>query len=780
MNIESSHEVTQVHERVFQIGDLSSTTSQQKYLIINIINILNKGNKFIPTYFFDNSTANLFLDYIFQDFLVHFNKKLFLYKVSKNWNREQFSYSNTQSQIELNLNNLCDKIIKNLNFNKSNKDRKFPLQKETIELEFEFFKNIDNLVCRNDFNNITLKEYKSIKNFIKLKPFKICQCDKNVGIALLSHDTYSELSTLHLNVSSNFLKLENNPLEQTQKIITEKLTDLKLNHNISKRLFNSLILKDFKLGSFSILPKLHKTKFGTRPIINSIKHPSSNLSQFVDYILQPFVQSSGTFIKDSQHLIQDLENLELGEEEVKLCSFDFESLYSNINLEDALIVITDFMKDKISNIDFTVIGFHHILKLVFNNNVFSFNKLIFYKQITGIAMGSKCGPSIANIYLYCLEKNFILIHKPIFYRRYIDDIFAIFRKVFNTLILINFFKYLKLNEICSEIVNFLDLNISQDRITRKIKFSLYIKPTNTFSYLMTESNHPEFIKNNLPKGILIRIRRICTSIIDFYFFANKTALQLETRGYDMKIIHKIINIVSNLDRNTLLKYKNKITNLDQKQIIISSLYDKHLNSLNSNLIKCIDNLSSIYLIPNLFKLVNRMQPNIGAITINTIPSQLFNKDCKQFRYKRCGLNYCKICFKSIGYKNLYKKDKLVFFVKSDSTCNSKEVVYLIYCKLCGEFYVGETSRKIGIRINEHLTSIEKFNPFIKFTSVSRHFNLVGHTIKDFSFFIYDIDLEVSLRKYTERKIIYIMLMHGFKLMNDDFPSLFSNINFIFI
>ena len=45
---------------------------------------------------------------------------------------------------------------------------------------------------------------------------------------------------------------------------------------------------------------------------------------------------------------------------------------------------------------------------------------------------------------------------------------------------------------------------------------MYIKPTNTFSYLLTNSNHPEFIFNNIPKSLFIRIRRICDSLIDYY------------------------------------------------------------------------------------------------------------------------------------------------------------------------------------------------------------------------------------------------------------------------
>lgn len=85
----------------------------------------------------------------------------------------------------------------------------------------------------------------------------------------------------------------------------------------------------------------------------------------------------------------------------------------------------------------------------------------------------------------------------------------------------NFFKNLILNEVTTEVINFLDLNIYKDKVTNQIKFSLFIKPTHTFSYLLTSSNHPDFVIKNLPKGLFIRIRRIRSSLTDFFLFLIK-------------------------------------------------------------------------------------------------------------------------------------------------------------------------------------------------------------------------------------------------------------------
>ena len=166
------------------------------------------------------------------------------------------------------------------------------------------------------------------------------------------------------------------------------------------------------------------------------------------------------------------------------------------------------MSNKTNSEHFNIIAFHHILKLVFNNNIFIFNTnnhkknkqgIRYFKQIKGVAMGSKCGPTIANIYLLCLERKFLTIYNIPFYARFIDDIFSIFMMDFDTKLLTNnnVFHNLTLNEVCSDTVNFLDLDISLDKITKKIIFSVYIKPTNTFTYLLSRSNHPSFIFDNM-------------------------------------------------------------------------------------------------------------------------------------------------------------------------------------------------------------------------------------------------------------------------------------------
>jgi len=84
-----------------------------------------------------------------------------------------------------------------------------------------------------------------------------------------------------------------------------------------------------------------------------------------------------------------------------LHSADFESLYTNIPVNKALIIISElYMNNPIEEV--TTYAFNSFLKLVLENNYFSFNDRIFL-QIKGIAMGTSCVPDIANLYLSFLK-----------------------------------------------------------------------------------------------------------------------------------------------------------------------------------------------------------------------------------------------------------------------------------------------------------------------------------------------------------------------------------------
>jgi hypothetical protein len=269
-----------------------------------------------------------------------------------------------------------------------------------------------------------MDQINTIKEFSRNKPFKVTECDKNIGCAILSLSNYNNLCFSMLSDVSTYKKIDSAPLNSIVTNLNFLLDNLLSTKCISKKLYKLIKpSQNMKLGSFRILPKLHKNKFGCRPIINCRQHPTSNLCLLIELLLRPHVINSETYIRDSQDLMLKCSNLIVPDGSV-LYSCDFESLYTNIVLESLLNDVTEFIAPFLDNFHLNVQGFYKILKFILYNNYFKFD-VFFYLQIVGIAMGIICGPSLATIYLYNKERLCLSTIKPIIYVRFIDDIFLI-------------------------------------------------------------------------------------------------------------------------------------------------------------------------------------------------------------------------------------------------------------------------------------------------------------------------------------------------------------------
>lgn len=722
---------------------------------------MNKGPKFIPCSHFNKFHMFSELIYFFEKELLNLNFKVFL-------NKSKSRYNNEFPQVRFRNCDDLECFFKQTR-NKIDVDC-IPLQKETIEFKFDLYKNFQDLKYDMNFN-ISEEEFISLKKFLELKPFKVIEVDKNIGVGIISIELYEKLALEQLNDKNFYFKLDENPFEKFNNFVNSVLRELCLRKDISKSVLKKLLSEKGELGSFRLLPKLHKKKFGVRPIISYKKSLISNLCLLIDLILQPHVRKFSSYIKDSQNLIQDLHNFNI-KEEVDIYSCDFESLYTNIDLSLALNIITDFVKDKLESTHINIRGFYEILKIVLFNNFFKFKDL-YFKQIKGIAMGTKCGPSIANVYVNFFEEKFLVLYKPIYYKRFIDDIFLIVSRGFDINNLKKFFKPLILNVCTGNEINFLDLSIKIDTITGRVIFKLYIKETNSFNYLNSDSNHPDYIFKNIPKGLFIRIRRICTNYSDFLYFTSKIIFELIKKGYKFDDLRKICNMVGKIDRSSLIPYKLKPQFIDNNSILVKSKYSKNIPNLNDLLFKTFKNFRDLDNNPfsNLkMKVINGMHLNLNSILVHGFKLNSF----PTFKSSPCFLNGCNLC--KYTYQVKFLKIKKFFLpILSNNSCISSNATYIIKCNRCLDtFYIGQT-KNIKVRIRQHILDILNFIPFVKKTSVSLHFNLKDHCLtRDFRFFIVEenlLDLDLRLKK--EASLIFLFKKLEVNLMNDYIPNIHS-------
>ena len=120
-----------------------------------------------------------------------------------------------------------------------------------------------------------------------------------------------------------------------------------------------------------MMPKLHKNKFGIRPIINCDCHPTSRISLLIDCLLKPLVYITESFIQDAQKTA----NLRFATN-CLLYSCDFDSLYTNIKLQEALDIICDYVKDKLDFSHLNIVAFRKLLEILFNYNYFDISRII--------------------------------------------------------------------------------------------------------------------------------------------------------------------------------------------------------------------------------------------------------------------------------------------------------------------------------------------------------------------------------------------------------------------
>ena len=129
--------------------------------------------------------------------------------------------------------------------------------------------------------------------------------------------------------------------------------------------------------------------------------------------------------------LNDLRTLNLNTDNVFMASFDIFSLFTNVPLDETIEIIIQKLFHKSTHyLGFSHVQLRSLLCFAVKNCHFLFNGCL-YEQIDGVAMGSPLGPLFANIFLSHHEKNCLdncpTPFKPLYFHRYVDDCFIIFR-----------------------------------------------------------------------------------------------------------------------------------------------------------------------------------------------------------------------------------------------------------------------------------------------------------------------------------------------------------------
>ena len=140
VDIESTHPVYKVSQRVFQIGNLDYDNN----FILEFSKILDLGLKFIPSYFYSISSYYNFLLNNIDSSLNNFNKYLFFEKnkVEKGLNTNINIQNNIENSTNVDALKLAFDNLKS--FNRSKINYSIPLQLETIDLRNTIINDLKN------------------------------------------------------------------------------------------------------------------------------------------------------------------------------------------------------------------------------------------------------------------------------------------------------------------------------------------------------------------------------------------------------------------------------------------------------------------------------------------------------------------------------------------------------------------------------------------------------------------------------------------------------------
>ena len=152
----------------------------------------------------------------------------------------------------------------------------------------------------------------------------------------------------------------------------------------SDRDFLTEHLDDPKTPAFYGLPKIHKsfTKFPPlRPIVSNIESCTRRISEFLDSFLKYQARRCASYIRDTKHFLQKLE--ELNKSDIPdgsiLVTMDVASLYTNIDHEEGADACYDKLETR-KNKTITSKMLKSLILLVLKCNAFTFGNSI-YKQV---------------------------------------------------------------------------------------------------------------------------------------------------------------------------------------------------------------------------------------------------------------------------------------------------------------------------------------------------------------------------------------------------------------
>ena len=533
---------------------------------------------------------------------------------------------------------------------------------------------------------LTKKEERDLEELRRDNTVVVKPSDKSKGFVILSRESYMEKASVLLDCPESYercnMKVED--LEKHTRSVVSKIIE----HKVPDALAAAMLPRNTRMSRFYGLPKDHKPGLPLRPVVSACGSPSSNISLLLERILNQLLKFVPAHLPNTDSCVKVLKKLECLPSNCIVASLDVVALYPNIPIEDAIEATMELLEGHREEVDMFYLSLsdiRHLLRFVLDANYFTFGNEVF-RQRKGLAMGNHLAPPLAIIFMSKFETEALLQSplKPEVYRRYIDDCLVVW--IHGLTKLLEFVDFLnsrhpnikftiehtEQNE--NHQVSYLDLQVGVDE--GRIDWELFIKPSHSGVHLSFDSALPIQVKMSVAVEQFRRAYKNASTEAGAHRGANKIKELLEKNGFPKNTIDR-----AQRRARTTVPYRQRQTLPSNQQMSVIKLPfvdDQVSRQLRQTVRSYCKDVRVVFVTGASLK--DRLVSS--SLDRPVCPKEVYSKKKQKGRGRPVE---CRACDAGI----------------LGGRCLLRNVVYSMFCSLCGQEYVGETQRCIRERFQEH-------------------------------------------------------------------------------
>ena len=428
---------------------------------------------------------------------------------------------------------------------------------------------------------------------------------------------------------------------------------------------------------------------------------------------------------------------------MKAFTFDFKSLYDNLKPELVKEAVLHAMET--CRPGWSQAKRNWIIQLIDISLRASIGKFKdhFYLQKNGAPTGGSLCVQLANITVFYIM-NKAVYSKPQLMsnikevKRYIDDgggFYVGSERSFNAWINAvnaalrpyNLYIDESLIKETFEFAPFLDIQFCFD-FDGLLQTDLFVKPTDARSYLNFKSAHPSHVFSGIVYSQCLRLRRIINCNVRLENRLKELCLAFEKSEYPREMLDKISNKVLNM-RRQLVRPETVDEDSTSKPILIVSCHgsdEKLVKSIKANEEELLKTETFKNTPKPVFQFVKKTASNIGS-KLSILKSLALGR--KSGLTVPCNNHSNCMCCKLIGNEKIDTVCGLPVPC-APGNCKTKNVIYLVTCKLCDKPYIGRTVQCLCDRMSGHRHNFYKVLSQEDIDETSDDFSLGLHLVNE--------------------------------------------------